>query len=281
MRQVYTDLDTFTGVGYGQTAKIVLETGPTINSIGLEATGIDNDQIEHVELLLNGDSIVNCRGDFFRTLEDFKINTQADGVWLIQFLQERFQTNEGQRSGELVTLDSDKLILKVKIGAATAQQGIDGTVPTLAGYTETTAGQKVRHWVPQILEDRIEIGATGLNRFKTFPRGARIVGMHIVSADVEEFKIKVNGFLEHESTPARNNRLLERADFAPQVGFYHFYPVMTGFGILDMFRTAVNKLEFQLSMAAAGDVDVIYQMIEWAGDASVDPLDTRLALAKG
>lgn len=277
MRQVTDILDTLSGVGYGQVASLVLPTGPTYNAIGLDMTNVEPDQVEYIQLFLNGSQIVNVSGDFFRMSEGFKGNPQADSTWIIQLLRDELRTNEGQRLGELVTLDNDKLVLKVKIGAARAGQ--DG-VPTIDGWSETTAAQSRRRFVPKILEDRIEIGAAGLNNFRTFAKGGRILGMHLMTPNVSQFEVWINKLLRHRNTPNRNQRLLSRQGFIPQANVYHFVPVASRFGALDAMRTAVNSLEFKLTMSQPGDIDVVYELIESENDPLQDPFDVALAEAK-
>jgi len=277
MRQVTDILDTFSGVGYGQVASLVLPTGPTYNAIGLDMTGVQADQVEFIQLFLNGSQIVNVTGDFFHMSEGFKGKPQADSTWIIQLLRDELRTNEGQRLGELVTLDNDKLVLKVKIGAARAGQ--DG-VPTIDGWSETTAAQSRRRFVPKILEDRIEIGAAGLNNFRTFAKGGRILGMHLMTPNVSQFEVWINKLLRHRNIPNRNQRLLSRQGFIPQNGVYHFVPVASRFGALDAMRTAVNSLEFKLTMSQPGDIDVVYELIESESDPLQDPFDAALAEAR-
>lgn len=273
MRQVIDNLDSFSGVAFGQVASLVLPVGPTYNAIGLEIGGCDEDQVEYIEMTLNGAQTVRAPGWFFRMKEDFKGMPQANNVWLIQFLYDELRTNEGQRLGEFVTTKDDKVVLKVRFGNKKAGQD----VPTINGWTETTAAQQKRRFVPKILEDRIEIGATGLNNFRTFAKGGRIMGMHMHTGAVRQMEIFINDYLRYRNVPERNARFLSRAGFVPQDGFYHFVPTMTRFGALDALRTAVNKLEFKLDMTEPGDIDVIYEMIEAEGNPQADPFEMALA----
>jgi len=45
-------------------------------------------------------------------------------------------------------------------------------------------------------------------------------------------------------------------------------------------RTAVNSLEFKLTMSQPGDIDVVYELIESENDPLQDPFDAALAEAK-
>ncbi|MCA1778953.1 MAG: major capsid protein P2, partial [Xanthomonadaceae bacterium] len=69
MRFAIKKLDSFTAVGYGNTAQLQLDTGSTYEEIVLNTEKINVNQILRVEMILNGEAIVAVSGQHLKDID--------------------------------------------------------------------------------------------------------------------------------------------------------------------------------------------------------------------
>lgn len=273
MRQIYNRIYGFNGGGFNSKFSYNLDVGPTYREIVLN-TNLNNDQLLQVKLTLNGDPIIDVTGEQLLMLEAYKDNPPLAGRFVIPLADNSVLTPESQNLTELVTLESDNLVLEVKTGAATAAQVSAGTVPTMEAIAITTSGlnldgsKKQRLWIPRIYSELIPAGATGKNIYKNFNRGPRIRRLHFgngVSTSVTALEIKRDRLtLVDDITKADNDFLLKREEMVPQTGYFHFDPIMSGFQLMDFLQTAGSSFEINPTVSSAGDVPILFETVEAA-----------------
>lgn len=272
MRQTRKALDSFTGGGYSNTFKQVLDVGMTIDQIVLNMTNINDNQVEEIEINLNGDPIVSVPGSHLKELHKHLGKSAETGRFRIPFKDLSIKTDSGQLLTSLVTLPTDNLVLKIKVGTVTAAQTSAGSVPSIAGYSYLSAARQ-RVFLPRIKKEFIAIGMTGENNVKTIPTGPAIRRMFFEDEGrIESLRIKRDNLEILDVTAADNNADLIDFGLNKVTDKFIFAPVMTGFGMLDMLRTAGTRLEVMPTVSAAGDMAVIMHTLEVAGNPGLDPM---------
>lgn len=279
MRQTRKPLDSFTGGGYSNTFKQQLDVGMTIDEIVLNTTNINDDQVEEIELVLNGDPIVSVPGSHFKDLHTHLGNATETNKFRIPFKDLSIKTDAGQTLTSLVTISTDNLVLKIKIAAATQAQVTAGSVPAINGYMYLSAS-KSRLFIPRIKKEYIAIGMTGENNVKTIPTGPAIRRMFFEDGGrIDSLRMKRNNLELIDVTAEDNNADLKYFGLNTITNKFIFAPIQTGFGMLDMLQTANAKLELLPNVSAAGDMAVIMHTLEVAGNPGVDPVAVIKTLA--
>ncbi|MBD3727327.1 MAG: hypothetical protein IE936_09715 [Moraxella osloensis] len=280
MRQVRKKLDSFTGGGYSNTFKQQLDVGMTIDEIVLNVTNIDTAQIEEIEINLNGDPIVSVDGQHLKDLHAHLGKPAETGRFRVPFKDVSLKTDQGQIMTSLVTLPTDNLVLKIKVGAVTSAQSTANAVPSVSGYMFLSAGRP-RVFLPRIKREYIAIGMTGENNVKTIPTGPAIRRMFLLDGGrISRLRIKRDNMEILDADKADNEADLKYYGLQPVTGQFVFSPIMTGWGVMDMLKTANSKLELLPTVTEAGDMAVIMHTIEVAGNPGVDPLSVLLTQAK-
>jgi hypothetical protein len=273
MRTVNKKLDSFTGGGYANSFKLQLDTGPTYEEIVLKLENIDIEQVTAVELILNGDSIIAVTGQHFKDLAAHLGEPPEAGKIRIPFRDYSLMTDAGQSLTSLVTLNTDNLVLIVRLAGATSAQVKAGDVPGLSGYAILSAGRAQRVLVPRIYQENIAIGMTGENNVKTMMPGP-IIRRAFFEADgrMTNLRLKRSNAEVFDCETVDNDQDLERKGFKKLTGKYIFSPIMTRFGLVDGFQTANSKIEIMPTVDSAGDMAVIMHTLEVAGNPTVDPI---------
>lgn len=273
MRTVNKKLDSFTGGGYSNSFKLQLDTGPVYEELVLKLENITVEQVTSIELILNGDSIISVAGRHFKELAaHLKEPSEANKI-RIPFRDHSLMTDAGQSLTSLVTLNTDNLVLNVRVSSATAGQVTNGYVPGLSGYAILSPGRANRTLLPRIYKENIAIGMTGENNVKTmmpgpiirrafFEAGGRMTNLRLKRSNSEVF----------DCTTSDNNDDLARKGFASITGKYIFSPIMSRFGLVDGFQTANSKIEIMPTVHTAGDMSVIMHTLEVAGNPTIDPI---------
>lgn len=261
MRYHREQLDDFSGAsGFGKTKTLHLSPGPVFHELHL-FTNVNNDQIEQVEVKVNGDAIYDITGDFLRKLEAYKKRYQGAGIFVIPFSDLTGRTQDGQHLTGLVTLPGDNITVKVKFAAATQTQIDNSTVPEVTAVAVTGNSVSVRETLPRMYRETIDCGSTGKISYKNFNRGPRIRRMHI-EGDVSHLEIKRDKKVRFGLSAVENTFSLKRDSREPQAGYFHFDPLQTGFLLADMLQTAGASFEINPTMGTAGDFEVVFETVE-------------------
>lgn len=263
MRYHREELDDFSGAnGFGKTKTLHLAPGPIYHELQL-FTNVNNDQVEQVEVKVNGDAIYDITGDFLRKLEAYKKRYQGAGIFIVPFSDLTGRTQDGQHLSSLVTMPGDNITVKVKFGAATQAQIDANFVPEIKAVAITGSAPEgiVRQTIPRMYRETIDCGSTGKTSYKNFERGPRIRRLHI-EGDVERLEIKRDRKTRFELDAVQNTFGLKRDGREPQGGYFHFDPVQTGFVLADMLQTSGESFEINPTMGTAGDYEVVFETIE-------------------
>jgi len=271
MRQSVKVLDALSGNSWGATSTLNLDTGLIYDSIALESA--DTDLLlgaARIEVLLNGDPIVSVSPSALALLNAVKGITNTSQRLVIPFADSSAATDEGQHLTSLVTMQSDSLVLKIRWSSA--YQGAP-QLPSVGGYfvgRNLYSSDNVRAFIPRIYEDTLQAGITGRNPYKTFPRGARIRSMHLMSATVERLEINRQGVTVFDMTKSANDGLIDDSGYSSQVGVFSFLPTAPGrFNRMDFLSTAVQSFEIIPTVSAAGNISTVFEVIEADSKAPV------------
>lgn len=246
-------LNGFTGVNWDDKATLIVSPGPTYHEIILE-TNLTPDQIERVEVNLNGDDIYQLTGAELKMLEAYKKRPAVEGLYIIPFADIVGKNLTGSEYTALVTLPGDNLTLNVKIGQP-ADSANPGTIK-LAAHAVVAESQPVRVLIPRIKTETMQATAEGDNEYMQllggFGPNKYLKRLHLKSAKISGIEIQRDRIqIYHNPSKAVNNLLLSRSKLAPQNGYWHFDPVRRGFLLQDLlevnagfeFKTTVTTTE--------------------------------------
>lgn len=270
----------FDVVGYGKTSKLQLQKGVKIDEVILAATDIDVTQVEDVILTLDADPVVNTQYAKIHNLAKYLKRTVAGNVsfFTIPFADFSAKSWEGQEQSGLQILN-ENAILKVKIGAATAQQTQDGKVPTMTaiinyGIANVIDGKLIRTATPMLKDDVIAINKVGDNNYfgyesaselglnmlqRAFFYGANIVGLevHVKSRRTAQYVEKL------KLTKAAIEYLQKREGRTPIADCVVFEPSWLGFNRADLLNPELG-LKFVVKTSDGTNVEVTYQYLRVA-----------------
>lgn len=263
----------FDGVAWGYTAQVKLPGGPMFHEIQLNTNAVAAD-IVLVELYVNGDPRISLTGEQLDMLEKYKKQYTETGKFVIPLADLFGVSMEGRAMSGLNTVPSDNLILKVKLGDGTASGGGTANLSAVAWVSNTSGNTPIAAYIPRLVSLTAQAGASGRNILDTIRdgigRGAMIRRIHFdgragAGLDIiTELRIRRNRAVEYEQTNADNRYQLKRKKLAPQAGFYHFDPVQSGFIRSDMFSTAGETLDFELTVSQAATIPMLVEAVELA-----------------
>lgn len=275
-------LESFSAVGPGSTANLVLATGLTYDAIYIE-TNLAPAEILGVKLELNAEEIFNLTGAELVMLDQFdEVEASFAGPTYRYNLPLQFESAvlaDTQRTLSLALGPGDNCVLNVDIAT--------GTTPVLSAFAETGADRGKRELVRKFERYTVPVAAAGTTEFFSMNKGSRVIRMHFDSDDMEGLEIVRDRLKLYELDKARNDFLLQRAGKTPQTGYFHFDPTKRGFPIIDSFSTQAQNLVFKLSMADGGNVPVLVERLypmpyNWSqGAATSVPTRKRRAIGRG
>lgn len=260
---------------YSVLATLRLDAGIKYQELVLRATNIDNDQIEYVELTVNGNVKYRVSGDFLRSLEAFKNHHQEDGVFVIPFGDLSARTIDGQRLSALQTLPGDNVILKIKLKAATGAQTSGNLSPVIDVYaamykvpTVNANGNMVRGLIPRMYTDVLTIGKTGRVVIKPFMNVSpkRLRRLHFESDNITEIELIQRGVTVYKEKVEQLNFNLKRVDDrlsrTPQAGYTHLDFTRAGWAASDLVDTNYGEIELALTVSDGASIDMIVEALD-------------------
>jgi len=272
MRQDLRPTRNFNGSDYGDVFSLDLQGGKTLDALIIEATNVNDSQMGNVELLLNGSPIVSVPMSHFKDLMAAEGEDAQAGVWRINFKDESMCTDMAQVMGALATYYDDEIVLNINIGAGTTAQTDAGKKPILKALAKWSAS-KPRVFIPMIKRANIATGVSGENTVGAlrngsgikrvyFEDGERITQLRVTRGDSEIMKV----------TREQYEREYKHVGKTVLANKFIFNPVMTGFGMSDMLKTAGERVEFYPTLSDAGDMNVIIHELVVAENPQVDPV---------
>lgn len=259
MRSTPRKLNSFNAVAWGQTASVKLDTGPTYDKIVLDTNVTEATDIKRVIVNLNGDEIYVLSGEELQVLEKYKKMPVVAGLYVIPFADDSCRAWDAQVLTSLVTLPTDNLTLHVELVGKP-----DGTAaPKMSGYSFTSAARAERIWLPRIKTVQMQASATGDNEHNTLQKGPAIRRIHMKKADINYVHIERDNLKVYDQSDLVNQYILNRAERAPQAGYFHVDPIHTGFGIYDRFVTrSANTLVLRANVDSVGPIPLLMETVE-------------------
>ena len=267
----------FTTAKWGETPAVQIAGGPTLHELRL-TTNLAPSDIERINFILNGDTIVTLTGEEARMLERYKKIYEVEDPeqpnygtqvyhYVIPFADKSGKTLDGQGSSRLVTFPTDALTLEVRV----REWPGGGTEPAirLRAHARVSASEAQRLTIPRIRSINFDALVSGENVLNTIARGPALRRMHI-RGDVSELKVLRDRLNVFEESRDGLEFELKRSGRAPQDGYYHFDPVASGFVRSEQFRTASDELEFVMQVGDPGTFRILLETLEAAAVSSAE-----------
>lgn len=253
------------GFNGNYTAK--LPTGVTYRQLIFKLKNIDIDQIEEVELMLNGDPLVRVSGE---NLDMIRKSTGAyrsvnDDILVLPFTDTTQTAMVAQNWSELATGPNENLVLKVRTGARKSGQA--GLVASFQMWYELGPAREERTRVPRILTDGLpgnKVGSNNYQRLISLQRAgsqAWIQRIYFDNPAVNNVKVIAAGRDIFDKTKEMNNFSLLSNGQLPLDDMYMIDSVSEGFGPADSIADA-STIEFELNLDTAGSFEMIAQYVQ-------------------
>jgi hypothetical protein len=263
MSAIQIKLNSFSGVGAGQTASLVLSNGPFYQDIYLK-TGVAIAHIESVKLKLNTVELFDLSGTQLRMLQDYYDIPVTAGFFTLPISASHSPELARRLSTGLATFSGDNLVLEVKISA-------DATAPTLEAFADVRANPGYRPFVRRFLPFTIPAAGAGESQFTSFTKGPRIMSAYFQKDDMTKLVIERDKNTLFELEKDANDFLLKREGRKPQTGYYHWDATRMDYPIDEAFVTASQDLAFKVTVDSGGNIPVLFDCID---------SDPRLMVAK-
>lgn len=270
---------TFGSLKHGDTARVLMEVGRTIETIQVRYANVTIDQIINVSLKLNGvDIISGVNGAYFRRQRTLKGVPNQDNMFFIDFYDQNCDDQINRSIKCLPTLTTDQLVLEITIGAKTGDQAN----PEI-GYDVITGMPRERVIIPKIKQHVWQAGLSGEAPYNDFVKGARIEQIEFITpftTNLADLKVKFNNITVFEADAKTMLAELEAHGAFPRnsalANYSYFYPMATGYAI-DACRTDGQQFSIIPNFVNAGNVVSIFSTIESANNNAIDPMEAYYA----
>ncbi|MFT5879573.1 MAG: hypothetical protein ACI86X_000677 [Moritella sp.] len=255
-----TKLNSFTGIGYGQKAVTTIPIGPTYEEIFIE-TNLSAAQITRLVITLNADEIIVLNGDLMKQLEAYKGVAATDGYFSIPLADITAKTKHGMKYTGLVTQAGDNITLEIEIADT-----VNANPPAirLAARATVSGNQPARVVIPMIKKQIMQASGTE-NQFFDLVSGADILvrRMHFMSGEINALQVDRDYTRVYDTTVIFETMRAKRNKRFWQANCFHFDPIMRGFYIDELFRTAHNsELKFTVfTNEAVGSIPIIVESV--------------------
>lgn len=261
--QRYIELDSFTAVGPGEVANLVLANGVRYDEIHLESNQAAN--IEYVRLTLNAVEVFRLTRAELSLLDTYDGLNSTTGFISIPLAMVQAQMLDSQLISGLVTGPGDNVVMEVKFADAAVS-------PVLKAFANVSAHAGVRSLVRRFVKYTIPVAASGEVDFTSIVKGPRILRMYFKSGNVDKLEIKQDQRTVYELTKARNDFLLKRSGKNLVADHFIFDSIKRDFPVIDAMPTNFQNLNFRLTIGAGGaqNVEVLVEQLE-----AIEPRDWR------
>ena len=255
-----TKLNSFTGIGYGQKATTTIQNGPTYEEIFIE-TNLSAAQLKRVVISLNADENHCIDGELMKQLEAYKGIPTADGFFSIPLADITAKTKHGMKYTGLVTQAGDNITLEIEI--ADTDQANPPAVK-LAARATVSANQPARVVIPMIKKQIMQASGTE-NQFLDLVSGADIMvrRMHFLNDAINAIQVDRDYVRIYDTTKEFEMFRAKRNKRFWQANVFHFDPIMRGYYIDELFRTAhSSELKFTVfTDNAVGSIPIIVESV--------------------
>ncbi|HIF9244474.1 major capsid protein P2 [Photobacterium damselae] len=238
-------MSSFSGVGWNQTATLVIPTGRVYESIILK-TNLTAEQLKVARLTLNSEQIYVPTGKDLVAMQKILGQKTKDGFFLIPFADTTMREQGGITCTSLVTEPNDAITLELDLGAKGSHE-----VPTIEVWAVVSDVVSPRVIVPRWQYQSMQAGAIGTNTFDNLTWAPlRFVRRMLFKSDaITELKIKRDYVEVFKSDLEVNNFMLEQnnMDLFPPTDSFLFDPLARGIVKDYVFPTAhQNQLKFDV-----------------------------------
>lgn len=255
------NLDSFSAVGAGETANLVLPVNPRYEQIYLETNVAD--KIKRVRLTLNAEEIFSLTRQELAMLQSYAGIAQESGFITLPLNFDGALMLDSQIFTGLVTGPGDNPVLEVEIAE-------DAAAPRLKAFAETSARGPTRDVIRRFQRYTVPVAAEGEVDFNTMVRGPgiKVLRMFFKSDAIDALEIKRDGVVIYEATKKRNDFLLKRAGKTLPEGYFVFDPTRRDFPLRECLSTTAHNLNFKLKtkgVEGAKNIDVLVEQLASAG----------------
>lgn len=268
MLQVLNRLNGLNGVAWGSKASVALPAGPTYTEIQLQTSLMAN-QIRFVNVVLNGETIIQVSGDDLVMMEKYKNHHVQEatfdaegaltqlGIFVIPFTNPTAKNQIGANFGGLVTLQGENITLEVEIKEGTGNL-------SLSGYAYTTEAQGRRVWEPNIKTHTFQANSTGLNDYPSFPGGSDVfLRRAYFKGDISRLILERDRTTLFDATKAIYEFQQKRVDRVPQAGYFVFDPTIYGYEMADVLNTGKkSEFVFRMDLGVALPVPILVESVK-------------------
>ncbi|EAT13377.1 hypothetical protein HF888_07775 [Bermanella marisrubri] len=248
-------LNSFSGVGAGQTASLVVANGPFYQDIYLKFSG-SIAELEAVTVKLNTVELFTLSGTQIRMIDSYYGNTTTAGYYRLPLSCAHVKDLERRVQTGLPTFNGDNLVIEVKIAAG-------ATAPTLEAFAEVRNNPMSRPFVRRILPFTIPAAGAGESQFTSFTKGPRIMAAHFKKADMDNLVVERDKQTLFEMDKAANNMVLKDCDRMPQSDYFHFDPTRHDQPIKEAMVTGTAQdLAFKVNVGSAGNIPVLFDVLD-------------------
>lgn len=270
---------TFGALKHGDTARVLMEVGRTIETIGVRFSNITIDQIINVSLKLNGTEIISAvNGAYFRRQRTLKGVPNQDNMFFIDFYDQNCDDQINRSLKCLPTYLADQLVLEIAIGSKVGDQAN----PEIS-YDVITGMPRNRVVIPKIKQQIWQAGLSGEAPYDNFVRGPRIEQIEFLTpfvTNLSDLKVKYDNITVFEADAKTMLAELEAHGAFPRnsalANYSYFYPMATGYAI-DSCRTDGKQFSIIPNFVQAGNIVTIFSTIESANDITIDPMNAYYA----
>ncbi|MDB1122834.1 major capsid protein P2 [Vibrio algarum] len=262
------ELDPVEGVAWGQRPSLRLVPGPTYHDIELITNITDATDIERIEVVNGGDSIVSLSGKSLAVITDHAKVYKEAGRYVIPFGERKARTKIGMRQSDLVTLQGE--IWFVYITLKTSPNSVDGngdpvTQPTIRARAHVLPSQDTRYYMPKINELTWNAAAAGRTPFD-YPERSPAVNLkrvHFGGNDITRMRVLRDNIEQFNATKADNDFDLKQAELEPMADHFTLDFISYGFAADGMMNTASNQeFKFEVEKSNAGAIPLIVERVD-------------------
>lgn len=255
--QRYIELDSFTAVGAGETANLVLANGPRYDEIYLETNQAS--KIEKVVLKLNAVEVFSLSHAELEMMRGYDgLPGEAEFITLPMALMNAVLLDSREYTG-LATGPGDNVVLEVTFKS-------DAVNPRLKAFANVSAHAGGRVWVRRFVRNTIPVAAEGEVDFTSMLKGPniKVMRMFFKNPNIDKLEIKQDLRTVFELTDKRNDFLLKTEGKTVPSGYFVFDTTKRGFPLRDAMETAFQNLNFRLTVGAGGsqNIPVLIEQLE-------------------
>lgn len=266
------ELDPLEGVGWGNRASLRLVSGPTYHDLELVTNITNPEDIERVEVHLNGTPIINVSGSTLVNIQKHKKTFTEDGRIVIAFGESEYRTKIGVRQSDLVTKQGE--IWFVYVTLKTSPSNDAPATPSIRARAHVLPSQATRYYLPRLYELTWFAASTGRTPFDFAERSPylNLKRIHFLDNTVERVRVLRDNIEEYNARKEDNAYDLASAGQEQNPDWFSVDFTRYGFGSDGLLNTSANQqLAFELDKSQTGSVRVIVEAVE-----QVQPLPTSV-----